>query len=72
MFDPSWKSAMQTMGMGTCHGCKFWSELVAGKVGNGPMQAMCLNTESHRYTKMVDGGCDKYAHGRPVDDPTMH
>lgn len=70
MFDPSWKSAMQAMGHGTCDGCKFWSELIARQVGDGPMQAMCLNVESHRYQKMVDGGCDQHTEGRPIDDPS--
>ena len=70
MFDPSWKSAMQTIGNGTCDGCKFWSELVARQFGNGPMEALCLCPESHRYNKMVEGGCDKYVYGRSVDDPS--
>lgn len=71
MFDPSWKSAMQTIGMGTCDGCKYWSELVASVVGNEEMQALCLNPASHRYSKKVCGGCDKYVAGRSIDDPSI-
>ena len=70
MFDPSWKSAMQTMGLGTCDGCKFWSELIAQWKGSGPTESMCLNPESHRYQAMVAGGCDKHTPGRAVDDPS--
>jgi hypothetical protein len=55
---------------GDCDGCKFWSEMVAASIGCEPMKAMCLNSESHRYQKMVNSGCDKYEAGRPVDDPT--
>lgn len=70
MFDPSWKSAMQTMGRGTCDGCKFWSELCAAAIGGEEMKALCLNPESHRYQAMVAGGCDKYAAGPSIDDPS--
>jgi len=70
MFDPSWKSAMQSVGMGTCDGCKFWSELIAAMNGGEEMKALCLNTESHRYSKMVHGGCEKYVAGRSIDDPS--
>jgi len=69
MFDPSWNSAMQSLGRGTCDGCKYWSELIANVVGNGEMKAACLNPESHRYQAMVAGGCDKYAAGTSVDCP---
>lgn len=61
---------MQTMGRGTCDGCKFWSELVARSVGGAEMEALCLNHESHRYNKMVNGGCDKHVQGRAIDDPS--
>jgi len=70
MFDPSWKSAMQTVGCGTCDGCKFWSERCAAQIGGQEMQALCLNPESHRYSKMVSGGCDKHTAGRSIDDPS--
>ena len=70
MFDPSWKSAMQTVGCGTCDGCKYWSELVAMGNGAGELDALCLNPESHRYNRMVCGGCDKYEAGRSIDDPS--
>lgn len=70
MFDPSWKSAMQSAGFGTCDGCKFWSELIASDIGGEEMNAMCLNHESHLSQKMVHGGCDKYVAGRSIDDPS--
>ena len=70
MFDPSYKSAMQTMGRGTCDGCKFWSELIAQAIGGRDVEALCLNPESHRYNKMVNGGCDKHVAGRAIDDPS--
>lgn len=71
MFDPSWKSAMQQIGHGTCDGCKFWSELIAGTIGGEVVKAMCLNPQSHQYQKMVCGGCGEYVPGRPIDDPTL-
>lgn len=70
MFDPSWKSAMQSVGHGTCDGCKFWSELIAMSNGAGQLDALCLNPESHRYNRMVEGGCDKHTPGRAIDDPS--
>lgn len=54
----------------SCDGCKFWSELVAAAIGGEEMKALCLNTESHRYQKMVCSGCDKYEEGRAIDDPS--
>jgi hypothetical protein len=69
MFDPSWKSMMQTVGMGACDGCKFWSELVATQRAGWEMQALCLNPNSHCYQKMVAGGCGEYVAGRSLDDP---
>lgn len=71
MFDPSWKSAMQQSGFGTCDGCKFWSELIAGAIGGEVVKAMCLNPRSHQYQKMADGGCVEYQAGRPLDCPTL-
>ena len=68
MFDPSWHSAMQSLGRGTCDGCKFWSEQIARQVGiDGGLQAACLNRESHRFQAFVNGGCDKWEAGLPID-----
>lgn len=53
----------------TCEDCKYWSELVAASVGNGPLKAMCLNVDSPHYTSMVHRGCDRYEAGRSVDCP---
>lgn len=61
---------MQSMGFGTCDGCKFWSELIAQQLGDGEMQAMCLNADSHRYQQIMNGGCDKHTPGRAIDDPS--
>ena len=72
MFDPSWGSKMQSLGRGTCDGCKFWSEQIACSVGiNGGVQAACLNRESHRFQAFVDGGCDKWEQGLPIDAVPM-
>lgn len=53
-----------------CDGCKYWSELCAQSIGCGPMEALCLNSESPLYSKMVNEGCDKYERGRSIDDPS--
>ena len=66
MFDPSWGSKMQALGRGTCDGCKFWSEQIGRDTVNG-MTAECLNRDSHRFAKCVNGGCDKWEAGLPID-----
>ena len=53
-----------------CDGCKYWSELCAGSMGCGSMEAMCLNSESKHYSNMVHRGCNKYVRGKAVDDPS--
>jgi hypothetical protein len=52
-----------------CDGCKFWSELIAQKIGLGPMEAMCLNPESHKYQHMVHDACSYKEEGPPIDLP---
>jgi hypothetical protein len=53
-----------------CDGCRFWSECCAQSIGCGPMQALCLNSESPKYSRMTGSGCNKYRAGRAVDDPS--
>jgi len=55
-----------------CDGCKYWSELCAQSIGCGPMEALCLNSESDQYQRMTGQGCNKYLAGRSVDDPSCH
>lgn len=55
--------------MNSCDGCKWWSELVAQQIGDGPMTAMCLNTQSPDCQKMVWRGCDEREFGTAIDCP---
>jgi hypothetical protein len=56
-----------------CHGCRYWSEMIAQAIGGRPLEAMCLsNTGSHRhtYTTRTDT-CEAWQSGElgAIDDP---
>lgn len=56
-----------------CHGCRFWSEMIAQALGGGPLQAMCLNPDSPmsgKYTSKRQA-CGNWREGSlgAVDDP---
>lgn len=59
----------RSMSTPECDGCKFWSELCASQIGNGPLKALCLNPDAQYFNKMVHRGCAKFEPGRAVDDP---
>lgn len=55
-----------------CRGCRFWSEMIARAVGDGPVQALCLG-DGKFAGKYVAGRqtCDAWKSGHlgAVDDP---
>ena len=56
-----------------CGTCRFWSEMVAQAIGNGPMEALCLSqtgTKAGRYTT-ARASCEawKSGHYGAVDSP---
>lgn len=67
---------MQHRSMGTtknCHGCRYWSEMVARSRGGGSVEALCLaesGKHSGSYTTAF-ATCDSWKSGHlgAVDDP---
>ncbi len=56
----------------TCMGCKYWSEMIAGCDGGGPVKAYCLHPSAANKSydaRMVYRGCDKKEPGEPLDAP---
>lgn len=56
-----------------CHGCRYWSEMLAQATGGGPLEAMCLVSDgplSSQYTTKRQT-CEKWAEGSlgAVDQP---
>jgi hypothetical protein len=49
--------------------CKFWSEMIAGCDGYGPVKALCLNKESPKHLLYTYWGCLKKVEGDPIDLP---
>lgn len=52
-----------------CDGCQWWSELCAQSIGCGPIDALCLNSDSIHYQKMIHCGCQLYKFGKSIDCP---
>lgn len=56
-----------------CHGCRYWSEMLAQAIGDGPLEAMCLAQDgpyTGKYTTKRQT-CKAYEEGSlgAVDDP---
>lgn len=56
-----------------CHGCRYWSEMLAQAVDGGPMQAMCIannGPHSGQYTTKRQT-CDQWEEGSlgAIDQP---
>ncbi len=54
-----------------CHGCRYWSDMIAKAEDGGPIEALCLNNKgplSMKYTtaQMTCAGWQSGHHG-PVD-----
>ena len=41
---------------GVCASCLFWSDLIAEKIGNGPLMALCESPGGPKEGRMVTGG----------------
>lgn len=56
-----------------CHGCRFWSELIARSLRGCAPEAMCLAPKSPHYTRYTtrDMRCSAWAEGSlgAIDDP---
>jgi hypothetical protein len=57
-----------------CRGCRYWSEMLAGCTGGGPVKAVCLAPKpAPRAGAWVHGGetCTAWASGHlgAVDEP---
>ena len=57
--------------MKRCDGCKYWSERLAHSLGGAPVEAMCLCEKGPNYSRYVRLGCNHYAPGLPIDDPSL-
>ncbi len=55
--------------MGSCNGCKFWSERLAQSNELGNIEALCLSSDSPHAGRWVLGGCRSYEAGAAIDDP---
>lgn len=57
-----------------CKGCRNWSEMLARADGGGPVQAICLSSESPNNGKWLTGSqtCVNWQSGElgAVDDPS--
>lgn len=56
-----------------CHGCRYWSEMLARALGGGPVEAMCLGDNSPHRDKYTTKRttCVAWAEGSmgAVDQP---
>lgn len=57
--------------MEKCAPCKFWSEMVAGSVPTGGVEALCLNPESPFYQQYTQDGCEHLEEGTSIDCPSL-
>jgi hypothetical protein len=59
----------------TCHGCRFWSELIATSNADtgGQLKALCLNPDSPKYSAYMAAreSCEawKSGHHGAIDEP---
>ena len=57
----------------TCSTCRWWSELCAQVMGDGPLEAVCLNGGAQKNGKFTPQNfhCDKWQDNAlgAVDDP---